>query len=125
LARRRAEGEGGKRASRTPKNTSFPDNGFYAPALRQEERDRLPLARQLEGLDEEIALLRVRLASMAREQPEDMDTLIKGVGMLVRAVATKYRLSKKAEDDLYQSMLGVLRGIGDALLPEGFDGGAG
>jgi len=51
LARRRAEGEGGKRASRTPKNTSFPDNGFYAPALRQEERDRLPLARQLEGLD--------------------------------------------------------------------------
>ncbi|MEK7282123.1 MAG: hypothetical protein AAB037_07235, partial [Chloroflexota bacterium] len=73
-----------------------------------------------EGLDEEIALLRVKLSQLLIEHPEDTDLLLKGVGMLVRAVAARHRLSKKAEDDLYQNVLGVVRGIGGAMFPEGF-----
>ena len=42
--------------------------------------------------------------------------------MLVRAVSAKYRLSPKSEKDLYQSLLGVLQGVGSVLLPEGSDG---
>ena len=95
---------------------------FYAQALREAERPLLPQARELEGLDEEIALLRVRLCQALKEKPEDMELLLKGVGMLVRAVSARYRLSQKAEEDLYQSVLGVLRGIGDALFPEGTHG---
>jgi len=91
---------------------------FYARALGEAEKTLLPQARELEGLDEEIALLRVKLIQALREKPQDLELLLKGVGMLVRAVSTRYRLSKKAEDDLYQSVLGVLRGVGDALFPE-------
>lgn len=91
---------------------------FYARALGEAEKTLLPEARELEGLDEEITLLRVKLIQALREKPQDMDLLLKGVGMLVRAVSTRYRLSRKAEEDLYQSVLGVLRGIGDALFPE-------
>ena len=94
---------------------------FYEEALSQAERVRLSRARQIQGLDQEIALLRVRLGRLAGEQPENLELLIKGIGMLVRAVSAKYRLSHEAEDDLYQSLLGVLKGVGNVLLPEGFD----
>ena len=95
---------------------------FYEEALSQAEKVRLSRARRIQGLDEEIALLRVRLGGLAEEQPENIELLIKGIGMLVRAVSAKYRLSPKSEKDLYQSMLGVLQGVGSVLLPEGFDG---
>jgi hypothetical protein len=94
---------------------------FYEYALSQAERVRLSRARQIQGLDEEIALLRVRLGRLAKEQPENLELLLKGIGLLVRAVSARYKLSHKAEEDLYQSLLGVLRGVGNVLLPEGFD----
>lgn len=94
---------------------------FYASALSEAEQALLPEARKLEGIDEEIALLRVRLSRVLTEEPENTKLLLEGVRLLVGAVAAKYRLSKKAEGDLYQSVLGVLRGIGGVLWPEGFD----
>lgn len=100
-----------------------PSRGFYQEALSEAERILLEEARQVEGLDEEIALLRLRLSQLLREKPEQTDLLLREVALLVRAVATRYRVSKKAEEDLYQNVLGVLQGIGEALLPEGLDGG--
>lgn len=98
-----------------------PKTDFYSRALSKAERALLPQAKELEGLDEEIALLRVKLRQALSEHPEDTELLIKGIGMLVKAVSAKYRLSKKAEDDLYHSILGVLKGIGGVMFPEGFD----
>ena len=96
--------------------------GFYAEALSEAERIRLPEAREIEGLDEEIALLRVRLSTMLSEHPENTELILKGVGMLVKAVATKYRLSKKAKENLADAITEVLKEVGGALYPEGFDG---
>lgn len=93
---------------------------FYASALSRAERTRLPKARAAEGLDEEIALLRVRLHSVAREHPEQLELLLKGVNSLVRAVALKYKLSDKPAEDLSKNIAAVLRGIGGALEPERF-----
>lgn len=98
------------------------ENGFYAQALTHAERVRLGKARRVQGLDEEIALLRVRLAHLAAEHPDKTELLLKGINTLIRAVAAKYRLSPKAEEDLYQSVLGVVRGLGGVLWPEGKDG---
>ena len=95
---------------------------FYDMALSEAERVRLPRARRVQGLDEEIAFLRVRLERLAREHPENVEMLLKGITVLVRAVATKYRLSPRAERDLAASLAGVLRGIGGALGLEGADG---
>ena len=107
-----------RRSSRPPER---PEE-FYEEALSKAERVRLSRAKQIQGLDEEIALLRLRLSRLTEEQPENLELLIKGIGMLVRAVSAKYKLSHKAEGDLYQSLLGVLQGIGSVLLPEGSDG---
>jgi len=97
-------------------------SSFYEPSLSDEERRGFPEALRVEGLDQEIAVLRVRLRSVMEEYPERFDLQLQTVRLLVKAVAVKYRLSQKSEDDLYQNMLGVLRGIGGVIWPEAFDG---
>ena len=108
-----------KRKASQPKR---PPDGFYDRALTEAERLLLPEARELEGLDEEIALLRVRLNTALQERPQDLPVLLRGIELLVKAVAARYRLSRKAEGDLYQSAVGVLRGIGGVIWPEAFPG---
>jgi phosphoserine phosphatase len=93
---------------------------FYEKALSEAERRELPEARQMEGLDEEIAVMRVRLQQALRERPEDTQLISKGLDLLVKAVAAKYRLSPKARKDLSDSLAGVVEGIGAVLYPEGF-----
>lgn len=95
-------------------------SGFYVSALSRAERMRFSKAHMAEGLDEEIALLRVRLHRLTQEHPEQFELLLKGLNTLVRAVATKYKLSDKPAEDLSENIAGVLRGIGGALEPERF-----
>lgn len=90
---------------------------FYSDALTPEERERLPAARELEGLEEEIATLRVRLHSVIQNHPDDLRTLAAGVQMLVRAVAAQYRLSPRARKDLAENITAVLNSLGDQLVP--------
>ncbi len=91
---------------------------FYADALSQAERLRLPQAHMVEGLDEEIALLRVRLFTAVQKRPEELELLLRGVNALVRLAAMRYRLSDKPAEQLSQSIAGVLEGIGGALYQE-------
>jgi hypothetical protein len=93
---------------------------FYGQALTEAEAHDLPVAQEMSGLDEEIAVLRLKLRSALEERPEDTKLMLKGVELLVRAVSAKYRLSTKDEADLAEGVRGVLRDIGRPLYPEAF-----
>lgn len=95
-------------------------SSFYDSALGEAERVSLPQAREIEGLEEEIALLRVKLKSAITQHPENMTLVLKGIAMIIRAVATKYRLSKEAKENLTDAIDSVLKEIGGALYPEAF-----
>ena len=91
---------------------------FYEEALSEAERPKLKKASRVKGVDQEIALLRLRLMELAREQPEKLELLMKGIGLLLRAVALKYKLSPEAEENLSSSIAGVLREVGGLLVTE-------
>ncbi|MEE8369352.1 MAG: hypothetical protein V3S00_01135 [Dehalococcoidia bacterium] len=74
-------------------------------------------AQKVDGLDDEIALLRVRLKRAVDERPEDLQLLVRGMDLLVKAVATRYRLSPKARADLADNLAATLNSLGDQLLP--------
>ncbi len=93
---------------------------FYESALDEAERGLLQDARKIDGLDEEIAVLRVKLRSAVKKRPENLPLMLRGIGLLVKAVSARYRLSKQAEDDLADSLAGVIRGVGGILMPEIF-----
>ena len=89
--------------------------GFYEEALTEAERLRLPRAQGVEGIDDEIALLRVRLLGYVQKNPEKLDVLMQGVALLSRAVAVRYRLSPKSQQDLTASLIGVAEGLGHSF----------
>lgn len=97
-------------------------HGFYAQALSEAERLLLPGAREIEGLDEEIALLRVKLSTALAQHPGNMPLMLRAVELLVKAVAAEYRLSKKSQDNLAEAIDGVLKEIGAALFSNNSDG---
>ena len=65
----------------SPGETAAPKAaGFYEEALTEAERLRLPRAQGVKGIDDEIALLRVRLLGYAEKNPEKLEMLMQGVG---------------------------------------------
>ena len=107
-------------AAKVTRRPRRPDTArsFYRDALSEAERSDLPVALEIDDLDQEIALLRLRLRSAIEERPDDLALMFKGIELLARAVATRYRLSKRSERDLASSLGNVVRSLGD-LLPEG------
>ena len=90
---------------------------FYRQSLDRAERLDLEQAQEIEGLDDEIALMRVRLKRAVEEHPEDIQLLVKGLDILVRAVGARYRLSPKSRKDLAENLAAALNSLGDQLLP--------
>lgn len=93
---------------------------FYGSALDAAERVELEAASDIEGLDREIALLRLKLREVLSERPEDLQVMMRGIELLVKAVSARYRLSKQAEEHLAENVKGVIRGVGGRLMPEAF-----
>jgi hypothetical protein len=91
---------------------------FYQAALTEAERECWPVARQIEGLEQEIALLRLRLRRAIEERPEDLPLMFRGIDLLARVVSARYRLSKGSRQDLNDSLRLVLESVHGAE-PEG------
>jgi hypothetical protein len=79
-------------------------HGFYSKALSAAEQIALAEAMEVVGLDEEIALLRLRLQQAVREHPKDVELMFKGALLLARLVATKFRLSPPETADLAETI---------------------
>jgi len=88
---------------------------FYAEALTESERLELARAQEVDGLDEEIAVLRVRLKRALQEHPQDLALIDKGVDMLVKAVSARYRPSPKARREMADNLANLIEGMGELL----------
>ena len=91
---------------------------FYARVAKSEaEALEIDEAAEVEGLEEEIAVLRVQLRAALNEEERDLPVILKGVEVLMKAVATQYRLSPRARKDLADNFAAVLNSFGDQILP--------
>lgn len=75
-------------------------------------------AHELEGIDAEIDLLRVRLVEYLSQHPGDHAVLLKSIELIVRAVAARYRMSPQRAADLTASLAETLRQLGEQLFPQ-------
>ncbi len=91
---------------------------FYARALSEAEAEYLRRAENVEGLDHEIAILRTKIHTALLDHPDDTELLMKGIATLTRTLAARHRLADKAEKDLFDNLVGTLRGLGEQLLPD-------
>jgi hypothetical protein len=86
-----------------PRTRTTP-RGFYIEAMSDAERLALADAMAVDGVDEEIALLRLRLRTAIAKRPEDLPLMFKGIELLAKVVATRYRLSKQGKDEIERAL---------------------
>ena len=82
--------------------------GFYGRALDEAEKLELEEASHIEGIDEEIALLRVKLRELLQEQPERMDLHFEAANIIARLVRTRYQITREQKKSLKEAIQKVL-----------------
>ena len=89
---------------------------FYAKVLDEAERLDFELASGVEGIDGEIALLRVKIKSLLENEPENIRLILQMTNALERLIRTRYNISKEQRKGLKEAIGNVLR---DIALPLG------
>jgi len=89
-----------------------PKPGFYSRVLDEAERLDFELASGVEGIDDEIALLRLEIKKAIRGgDPENLKLLVKATNALERLIRTKYNISKEERKGLKEAIGNVLKDI--------------
>src|SRR4030043_1892304 len=84
---------------------------FYGQALNEAERLELEEAGGVEGIDEEIAILRVKLRELIVAAPEKFDLHLKLATTIPRLVSTRYSITKEQKKSLKEAITKVLTEI--------------
>ncbi len=85
--------------------------GFYAQTLDEAEKLELEQARGVEGIDEEIAVLRVKLRELITEQPQRFELHLKMANAIARLVLARYNITKGQKSSLRQAIAKVITEI--------------
>ena len=105
----------GKRGA--PKgNQNARKHGFYSRVLSETEKLDFEQATGFEGIDDEIALLRVKIKSLLEHDPENIKLIMQATNTLARLVRTRYNIGKEDKKGLKEAIANVLR---DVALPLG------
>ena len=95
---------------------STPKPNFYVKVLDEAERLDFELASGVEGIDDEIALLRVKIKSLLENEPENIRLIMQVTNALERLIRTRYSISKEQRKGLKEAIGNVIR---DIALPLG------
>ena len=91
-------------------NQNARKHGFYSIVL-DEEQQRDLIAIDVEGLDEEIALLRVKIKSLVQRDPENMRLIMLATNALAKLIMTRYNIRKEDKQGLKEAIGNVLKDI--------------
>ena len=113
-----------KRKRGAPKgNQNARKHGFYSRVLDEAGRLDFELASGVDGIDDEIALLRVKIKSLLENDPENIKLIMQATNTLAGLVKTRYNISKEQRKGLKEAIGNVLKdialplgiGIGEAI----------
>ncbi len=92
-------------------NQNARKHGFYSNVLDEAQRADFEKAITVEGLDEEIALLRVKIRALIQNDPENLRLIMQGINALTRLVTTKFNISKNDKQSIMKGVANVLKDV--------------
>lgn len=114
------EGRGRKRSSKRQQGGK--KSGLYTNILDDAEKLDFELAAGVDGIDDEIALLRVEIKkAMAGGDARNLKLLIDATNALERLIRTRYQITKEQRKGLREAISTVLK---DIAIPLGINIGA-
>jgi hypothetical protein len=81
--------------------------GFYGPALSETTGILLEEAAGVDGLDQEIAVLRLKLRDIIRDDPENCELHLKTANTIANLVKIRYSISKEQKKCLRDAITKV------------------
>lgn len=79
---------------------------FYRAAMS--EAEQYPRARDVEGLDDELAVLRMQLRHGLMQEDVDLKVVLACIDQVRKLVLARYRMSPKRADDFTDSVAAVI-----------------
>jgi len=102
-------------------NRNARKHGFYAKVLDEAERVDLELASDMNGVDDEIALLRVKIKSALEKDPENLKLIMQATNILAGLVKMRYKMTSEQRKGLKEAITNVIR---DIAIPLGISVGS-
>ena len=85
-----------KRKRGAPKgNRNAQKHGFYSQCLNPKELEDLSAAAKVDGLDQEIAILRETMLSILKKEPRNDKLIVEAIGTMDRLFRTNQRLESR------------------------------
>jgi hypothetical protein len=102
-----------KKLGGAPKgNQNARKHGFYSRVLSEDQKAQLIEAHQVEGIDEEITVMRVKLLSLMSEHPDRLDLQATAANAIARLVTTRHNIAKNSKKGLKEAITKVFDEIG-------------
>ena len=89
---------------------------FYLKVLDEAEKLDFREATDVDGVDNEIALLRVKIKSVLEKDPENIRLIMQATNTLAGLVKMRYRITKEQRQGLKEAIGNVLK---DVAIPLG------
>ncbi len=109
------------RKSTSKRSQSDKKQNFYSRVLDEAEKLDFELAADVNGIDDEIALLRVKIKSVLEKDSENIKLIMQATNTLAGLVKTRYNITGSQRKGLREAIGNVLR---DVALPLGINIGA-
>ena len=95
-----------------PGNQNARKHGFYSAAFTAQDKVNLNQASQIDGLDEEIALIRARLRSVVKNDPDNIRLISEAASTLARLMRTSQKLGFSRTEHVEQARWNVFYQMG-------------
>ena len=92
-------------------NKNARKHGFYSRALNEAESLQLEEAGGVDGLDQEIAVLRIKLRELIINHPDNIELALEAANTIARLVRTRYNITKEQKRSLKDAITNVLTEI--------------
>jgi hypothetical protein len=92
-------------------NQNARKHGFYSAKMDELELMEYENATAIQGLDEEIALLRVKIKSLVQRDPHNIKLLIQATNQLAKLIIAKSDTGKDDKETIAQAIGNVLKNI--------------
>ena len=96
--------------------------GFYSRVLDEAEKLDFDLAADVNGIDDEIALLRVKIKSILARDPENVRLIMQVTNTLERLIIARYKITQEQRKGLKEAIGNVIK---DIAVPLGISIGTG
>lgn len=101
-------------------NQNARKHGFYSKVLDEAQQLDLIAAEDITGIDNEIAILRVKIKAVLEQDPENIKLIMEATNTLARLLRTKYNLDKSQGKSVKEAILKV---VSDLAVPLGISAG--